>query len=316
MKSIYILCIYFFSLTNLLSQVQTDNFTIFGHEKPFISSKIKINIPPNSLVTVLERGDFFKVLYLNDTCYINPIGLKKVEVQKDSITNSKTVDKDISEKSDNLPISKRMFTIKENSTIYKKPSYYSGEVKGFVLPTEVSLLSYSNGFYYIKSTNGKTGYIANRDLDLLNVNEYFKELDINTINSAKKLNKKILIKGAFISEVNSADGVNVGIDWLYLDNTKEIKYIDFTVIPFNRVGDIQRCRTTGESTQVLKITGPISSEDSMENLDEWENVWYNSTISCVKITQVKVQYFKGPTKTYIKDLNLVMDSNYSNDCKY
>ncbi len=56
-------------------------------------------------------------------------------------------------------------------------------------------------------------------------------------------------------EINSVGGVEPIIRWRN-DSGKTIKYIYFTVVPYNAVGDIVSCRISGDSTEYLQVTGP------------------------------------------------------------
>jgi len=124
--------------------------------------------------------------------------------------------------------------------------------------------------------------------------------------------QKILIRDLRVYSPNSADGVDFSISYGYFDNTKNIKYIYFTVVPYNAVGDIQTCQITGKSTAIGKVTGPISSEEYLSV--RWETMWYNSTITCVKLIKVEVQYMDGTFYIYVNELPKILDKYFSNKC--
>ena len=62
-----------------------------------------------------------------------------------------------------------------------------------------------------------------------------------------------------------------------------------------------------------KITGPILAENKFDT-SLWENAWYNNTITCIKITKVKVIYTDDSTYTYVKELNKILDNRFTNKC--
>jgi len=124
----------------------------------------------------------------------------------------------------------------------------------------------------------------------------------------------LLINGILVYGINSSDGVKFRIESGYFDKSKDIKYLNFTVLPYNSVGDIQTCEISGHSYFEGQITGPISAEDII-NEYYWYCAWYNNTISCLKITKVNVVYMDGSSYTYINELPKIMNSEYKCSCK-
>ena len=56
--------------------------------------------------------------------------------------------------------------------------------------------------------------------------------------------------------MNSAGGASPTIIWRN-DSSKNIKYVYFTVVPYNAVGDAMSCTITEKSTAKLQVTGPV-----------------------------------------------------------
>ena len=125
--------------------------------------------------------------------------------------------------------------------------------------------------------------------------------------------QKIFINRVMITEINSSNGISFKIEWKYIDTSKTIKYIYFSVIPYNAVGDIQSCEISGSSSFTGQVTGPISAED-YPIVSRWENAWYNNTIKCIKITKIKVIYTDGSSYSYINELPKIFDSEFTNRC--
>ena len=98
---------------------------------------------------------------------------------------------------------------------------------------------------------------------------------------------------------NSAGGVSVFIDWQNISE-KEIKYLTFTVVPYNRVNDIAPSSIGNTIEAHLRATGPFSSNHIQKNTG-YRNVWYNSTISYIKIVGIEI--------IYMDDETLVFDEN-------
>lgn len=89
---------------------------------------------------------------------------------------------------------------------------------------------------------------------------------------------------------NSAGGVSVQFRYGN-DSDKTVKYVTFTVVPYNAVKDVQSCTISGISEARLQVTGPINAKDA--DSCTFENVWYNSTISTVELTKIEIEYMDG-----------------------
>lgn len=100
--------------------------------------------------------------------------------------------------------------------------------------------------------------------------------------------------------------IEVGLVWLerekitdgicvrhsfYNAGEKRIKYLIFSYLPFNQVGDVVACTISKKSEVNAKITGPIEAKRK-QNVG-WEHLWYNSTVSKVLITKIHIQYMDG-----------------------
>jgi hypothetical protein len=96
---------------------------------------------------------------------------------------------------------------------------------------------------------------------------------------------------------NSVGGVNAYITWQNI-SLKEIKYIVFSVTPYNRVNDIVSCEISRKTTAKLSGTGPIKPNAIIGAYNYWENVWYNSTIGYITIDNVKVTFMNGTIVEY------------------
>lgn len=110
-----------------------------------------------------------------------------------------------------------------------------------------------------------------------------------------------------VEDIDSVGGVDVTIYWQNVSG-EQLKYVYFSVAPYNRVGDVVSSAIGGKRTATLKITGPIYSNSPtsiynkkygiMASSSSWENVWYNSTISTIRISKVTVVYMDGTTYDY------------------
>lgn len=57
-------------------------------------------------------------------------------------------------------------------------------------------------------------------------------------------------------EINSAGGVTPTVYWKN-NSGKQIKYVDFYMVPYNKVNDPLSCEITGKSEKYMNVTGPI-----------------------------------------------------------
>lgn len=99
---------------------------------------------------------------------------------------------------------------------------------------------------------------------------------------------------------NSADGVTPGISLQNISTERTIKYVSFTLRPFNTVGDPVTGRIQGRSTTTVRGVGPIAPGELAHYA--FENTWYNGTVGCVEIRKISVEHSDGSTFTYINDL--------------
>ncbi|MGY8987362.1 MAG: hypothetical protein ACKVG7_02275 [Flavobacteriales bacterium] len=111
----------------------------------------------------------------------------------------------------------------------------------------------------------------------------------------------IEIQSATVFSINSAGGVDLTLDWHYLDNNNDIKYIDVTFVPYNAVGDIVSGSYNG-SREIIRQTGPI---EAGHYTPTWSNVWYNYSICCIKVVKVSVTYMDGSNYTYVNELDKI-----------
>lgn len=99
----------------------------------------------------------------------------------------------------------------------------------------------------------------------------------------------------------------------YNGYSKDIKYIDFTVRPYNRVGDIvfddlRRNKFSGQ------IIGPLKKKtESSVTFDEmfWDD---KDIIECIKITYLKITFMDGTIKV-ISNIAGQLGKEVYNDCK-
>ena len=125
--------------------------------------------------------------------------------------------------------------------------------------------------------------------------------------SENEVQSLIKVYDVFVSDIDSADGVDMQIAW---ENTssKTIKYIYFTVQAYNAVDDKVACEIRGSYQFVGESTGPFASgytnliyndqKDSYSVSTVFENCYYNANIRYFEITNIHIIYFLFYDKTY------------------
>jgi len=106
-------------------------------------------------------------------------------------------------------------------------------------------------------------------------------------------------------------GVTVFFDFKNLSN-KTIKYITFSFIPYNAVGDAVSCSARYESERSVRFTGPLNPQETNKGT-YFENAWYNNTIVKVVVSKVKIEYTDGSEET-IEGSDISITNTSSGGC--
>ncbi|MBR0536436.1 MAG: hypothetical protein IIX14_08675 [Clostridia bacterium] len=106
-----------------------------------------------------------------------------------------------------------------------------------------------------------------------------------------------------------ADGITLSHAYFNASD-KAMKYITFTFVPYNRVGDVVYCTISHEAEKRCKITGPISPGET--DFPKWETLWYNPTVYEAVLDSVEIIYMDG-TEEFIdgKDVTYMHDEENS-----
>lgn len=117
----------------------------------------------------------------------------------------------------------------------------------------------------------------------------------------QKVKNTIQIKEYYPRDPNSAGGVDFVFKFENKSD-KDIKYVDFEVVPYNAVGDKMSCTIKRKSDSRGRVTGPISPGQSWGYDGRvFENAWYNYEITSTKLTEVLVTYMDGTSQTIKQD---------------
>jgi len=108
-----------------------------------------------------------------------------------------------------------------------------------------------------------------------------------------KVSGLAILDWSFYDESEYTDGTGVKIK-VYNPTRKTIKYLWFTFVGFNPVGDKIIDRKRG-SNITMKGVGPIKPNES--GTYEYSYVWFTDLVETAKLIFVKIQYMDGSIKT-------------------
>ena len=198
------------------------------------------------------------------------------------------------------------------------------------LPVVGAVWSAGDGYWRVREGD-RTGYVKNMlskfyrdgtEISILERENVLKSLAPKTREelAAALQGKRLVIFGVFPDGPNSAGGSGAKIVYRYLDGRKVIKYLYFTVTPFNSVGDPVADRISGKSQRRLTVTGPLEAAplDKKEFHEEsfWDPIWYDNSLSCLRLDKVDVQYIDGSTETFSgKKLQDAIFPEFRNGCR-
>lgn len=155
--------------------------------------------------------------------------------------------------------------------------------------------NYSEAINIMEET--KKFYSDDRDfLDLLTEVKKLqqtKESEEKERKKVEEIKSAIKIIKIWTDRPNSAGGVDLYINWENLSD-KTIKYVYFTVSPYNSVNDTVRCTIRNYSSFTAQDDGPYSKGQGMKGTRYcWENAWYNYSIKGAKLENVRILYMDG-----------------------
>ena len=216
---------------------------------------------------------------------------------------------------------------------------YDNELKGgsivIVSGTEkCTFLSENHDFYEI-IYNTKTYFIEKekmliKDFTFDDINNLSSETANKFKNYSNQMSKLI-----YASEVNEAikalkscktAGLSI-YDWSYYDESeytegtsakitvynptnKTIKYIWFSFVGFNPVGDRVVDRRSGSSVETVKAIGPIAKGETGSY--SFEYVWFTDIVETAKIASIKVQYMDGTVSIIKNPKSITLSTKHKN----
>jgi len=132
------------------------------------------------------------------------------------------------------------------------------------------------------------------------------------IEKAKAEGVPVILSRIFQTHPNSAGGVDILVIFFNTSN-QTLKYVDFTVMPYNKVGDVAPSEIGRKTVANLRVTGPIKPNEDWRG--GWENIWYNNSIGCIEVIGIEVTYMNGNSESFSgSELSKLMAIGVSNSC--
>jgi len=111
----------------------------------------------------------------------------------------------------------------------------------------------------------------------------------------ENIKSSIKVSKVWTAKPNSAGGVDLYINWKNLSD-KVIKYVYFTIEPYNSVNDIVTCTIRHYSKFTAQDDGPFKKgQGTSGTAYYWENAWYNHSIKGANLKSVRIIYMDGDT---------------------
>jgi hypothetical protein len=120
---------------------------------------------------------------------------------------------------------------------------------------------------------------------------YLRKQKVSEVLDTLKRHKKhgLTVVSSAIADVSEhTEGTSFSIEVLN-QAEKSIKYVWFTVVGYNAVGDPVRSRSGASAT--VKGIGPIAPGASASY--EWDYLWHTDIVETFKIPKIKIQYMDG-----------------------
>jgi len=207
----------------------------------------------------------------------------------------------------------------------------------FVCGTKRCSKSYSteNYDFYEIIYNAKTYYI---EKDKVVIKDYsFDDIKNLSIENATKFNNYSNIISKYIYESDVKEALNslkscktAGLaiyDWSYYDESeytegtsaeitvynptkKTIKYLWFSFVGYNPVGDKVINRRSGTSVVTKKAIGPIAKGET--GTYKFEYVWFTDIVETAKISSIKVLYMDGTVAIIKNPKSITLSKKHKN----
>ena len=79
---------------------------------------------------------------------------------------------------------------------------------------------------------------------------------------------------------------------MFNTSEKAYKYVDFSLMAYNRVGDA--IRRSGDASPIVKLrfTGPLGPRRT-PGTSSWPGVWYVQKVGCIEVSRIDITHMDG-----------------------
>lgn len=111
------------------------------------------------------------------------------------------------------------------------------------------------------------------------------------LHTAKRDGRPIFVSNIGVSKPNAFGAMAASVAF-HNTSAKGYKYVDFTVVAVNRVGDVLR-RDGDETSEIkLRFTGPLR-RGRTPGVMKWPAIWYRTPITCLRIRRIVITHLDG-----------------------
>lgn len=225
----------------------------------------------------------------------------------------------------------KILAVTKDETVYvgselNKEGFKSGEdltlspkTVVLIIGAKSFVIGKGNFDYYEIAYKGKTYFIYEEDVTLLNKDLSFEKILTSEINSKELFRKNsirlsyeltigqqlnvlkkieslrskglVVLQNSIYDESEYTEGTSFDFKIINLSN-KTIKYINFNIIGFNSVED--KVFERGSAIKSVKGIGPIKKDESA--VFEFKYVWFTDLVETFKVVSIKIQYMDGSVK--------------------
>lgn len=130
-------------------------------------------------------------------------------------------------------------------------------------------------------------------------------------------NAPISIYNFYNTGPNSAGGVGVYVEFINT-SPNTYKYVNLTFSARNKVGDVARSEIRNQTFARTQSIGPFpygATNGGTKEYEQFDSLWYNSSITCVVLEEVELVYMDNTVKTLVGDaMKAVVPNGHNMRC--
>ncbi len=186
-----------------------------------------------------------------------------------------------------------VITVKNLKLSATKFTIYTGDSKTLTLTGAFDTVTWSSSNKSVATVNA-SGKVTAKKAGTVTVTATHNKISYKCTVTVKK--KPAITINEVNWYMNTVDGVEPWVEFTN-NSSKTIKYVSFDVKFYNRVGDPLKNFgwSIGDTYKTLRITGPIEKGET--HTAYWDAVFYHSSVTALRVYNVKITYMDGTTET-------------------